>query len=365
MLLLALSCIATVFGIVLIASATANMDTYRYVEIQAVSFLIGIALFIVFSLVDIDFFAGKWKLLLAFNVLFILPLFIFGSEGGTGNRSWIRFMSIGIQPAEVVKISFIILMAKQLDYNKERINSPVSIFQFAAHLGFMIALIMASSSDMGMSLVYIFIFIFMCYSAGIRFGWFGAGALAVATAMPVLWNHLNDRYKARILVVFDPSVDIDSLDIGWQTALSKLAIKNGGMFGQGLLNGDKTQAGEIYAQHNDFIFTVAGEELGLVGCICIIALLTAIIIRCIQIGLRSDENFNTLVCFGIAGMLIFQVLLNIGMCIGLVPVIGLTLPFFSYGGTSIITMFAAMGIVSGLKMRPSRSMTKYVRPPLD
>ena len=135
-----------------------------------------------------------------------------------------------------------------------------------------------------------------------------------------------------------------------------MALASGRIFGTGLYQGTQTQSGSIPYQHTDFIFAVAGEELGMIGCLVIIALLTAIIVRCVRTGLRSQSNLGALVCIGIAAMLAFQTLENIGMCIGVAPVIGLTLPFFSYGGSSIITMFAAMGIVSGIKMRPKPTM---------
>ena len=130
----------------------------------------------------------------------------------------------------------------------------------------------------------------------------------------------------------------------------------------GLFGGEKTQVGGIPQQHTDFIFSVAGEELGFIGCTLIIVIIALIIIRCINIGMKSSYRLGSLVCFGCAAMLIFQTLENIGMCIGLTPVIGLTLPFFSYGGSSIITLFAAMGIVSGVKMRPQPSRFIQLKP---
>jgi rod shape determining protein RodA len=113
-----------------------------------------------------------------------------------------------------------------------------------------------------------------------------------------------------------------------------------------------TQSGAVPKQNTDFIFSVAGEELGLIGCLLIIGLLLAIIIRCIYVGIKSNNTLGLLVCVGLSSMLIAQMFENIGMCLGLTPVIGLTLPFFSSGGSSIVTMFAAMGVVSGIKMRP-------------
>jgi len=148
-------------------------------------------------------------------------------------------------------------------------------------------------------------------------------------------------------------VDPTRQGVLWQPDLSVEAISTGGIRGQGLGNGRLTQTpGAIPAQHTDFIFSAAGEELGFFGCLFIIALLVTIIIRCVQVGLRSNNPLGMLVCMGVAGMLITQTVMNIGMAMGILPVIGVTLPFFSYGGSSIVTSFAAMGLVSGIKMRP-------------
>ena len=172
----------------------------------------------------------------------------------------------------------------------------------------------------------------------------------------IFYNLLTETQRNRILAPYDPSIDPTGLGVLWQTNQSKMALASGQIFGSGLYHGTQTQDGSIPYQHTDFIFAVAGEELGMVGCLAIIILLTAIIVRCVRIGLRSQSSLGALVCIGIAAMLAFQTLENIGMCIGVAPVIGLTLPFFSYGGSSIVTIFAAMGIVSGIKMRPKPSM---------
>ena len=140
---------------------------------------------------------------------------------------------------------------------------------------------------------------------------------------------------------------------GWQQTRGLLALGSGGLFGQGYMQGTQTQAGEgsLPARHTDFIFGVCGEELGMIGCLVVIALLAAIIIRVLLVARRAETPFHCYVCVGVAAMLIFQTVVNIGMCLFVMPVIGLTLPFFSYGGSSLLTLYAAMGVVSGIKKR--------------
>lgn len=357
-LLLTLCVLATLYGIVLIASATRVTESSRYVVIQSLSLVIGIVLYFMLSLVDIETIADKWKLIFVFNVLFIASLFVFGEAGDTVNRAWLRFGGIGIQPAEVVKITYTILLAKQIEHTKSRrgLNHPISVIQIVLHFGLMFALIIVASSDLGSALVYCFIFALLLFLAGLKFYWFAAGIGIIAAAFPFVWTNLfTQRHRNLILAPYDPTIDTSGLGITWQVNQSKSALASGGFGGSGLFKGVYTQTGAVPQQHTDFIFSAAGEELGFVGCALIFILLVLIIARCFYVGIKSNHPLSMLVCCGMGGMLIFQMLENIGMCIGLTPVIGLTLPFFSYGGSSIITMFAAMGIVSGVRRRPKLS----------
>ena len=354
--LFTLCTVSTLFGIVLIASATRSFSGTSNIYVQFFSLLIGIVLYFVFSVIDIDIIADKWKILLLLSLLLICSLFIFGVEDDTGNRAWLRFAGIGVQPAEVVKIPFIIILAKQLDYLKSErgLDHILSVVQPVVLFMIFFGLIIVSSADLGSALVYTFIFAAMLFVAGLKFHWFVIGIGAVAAIAPYAWNNFLKQYQRdRILAPYDPSIDPTGLGITWQANQSKAAIASGDITGTGLFSGSYTQSGTVPKQHTDFIFSAAGEELGLIGCILVMALLTLIIVRCVYVGLRSNNTKGMLVCMGVASMLLFQTFANIGMCIGIAPVIGLTLPFFSYGGSSIVTMFAAMGIVSGVKMRRS------------
>lgn len=365
MLLLSLCIFSAVYGIILIYSSTKNMSGSSYVYTQVVSLIIGIGLYILFSLLDIDTIADKSKILYVLSILFISTLFIWGVEGNSGNKAWLRFGGIGIQPAEVVKIPFTIILAKMISDFKERrtLNAPVSLLKIIIVFAVLFMFIIISSQDLGSALVYMFILIVMLFVGGIDLKWLLLGFGLVGAFIPVAWNFLlSQGQKNRILAPYNPLVvDPTGLGVTWQPNQSKLAIASGNFLGQGLFNGPMTQSGSVPKQHTDFIYSVAGEELGFVGSFLIILLLMAIITRCIMVGIKSNNTIGMLVCTGIAAMLIAQTFENIGMCLGLTPVIGLTLPFFSSGGSSIITMFAAMGVVSGIKMRPKPMRTRYDR----
>lgn len=358
MVLFALCFICSVFGIVVIASATKAYDggAFRYVFVQIFALIVGIFLFIMLTIIDLDVLADKWAILLVFCVVLILALVPFGEDDGTGNKSWIRFLGIGIQPSEIVKVVYIVLMAKHISYLKEykNLNHVFSVAQVAVHFFLFFGLIIVISGDLGSALVFFFIFAVMLYFAGLKLYWFVLGIAAVAALIPFAWEHfLADYQKARILAPYDPSVDPTGDGYLWQTNQSKLALASGRFWGTGLGQGPQTQnPSSNPAKHTDFIFSVIGEELGMIGCIIAFVLLMAIIIRCAYIGITSKNLMSSLVCLGVAATLLFQTFQNIGMCTGLTPVIGLTLPFFSYGGSSVFSLFAAVGLVSGVKYRP-------------
>ena len=354
-LLLALSVISTVYGIILISSVTRTMEG-RFVSVQIGAAVFGVALFVLFSYLDIDIMADKSRLLFVLSLLFISTLLIWGQGDYVGRRAWLRFWDIGIQPAEIVKVPFIIVMAKMMVNYKERktLNSILSILKLGVVFAIVFVFVLEVSQDMGTALVYMGIFVVMLFVAGLKLRWFIIAGAAVAAVFPFLLDNVFAYHqRARILAPFFPDMlTQESLErYTWQSNLSVTAIASGEFLGQGLGNGRLTQ-GDFPAQHTDFIFSAAGEELGFVGCMLIVILLVAMIIRCVYVGAKSNNPLGLLVCTGVAGMLISQTVENIGMALGLMPVIGITLPFFSYGGSSIVTCFAAMGIVSGIKMRP-------------
>ena len=201
----------------------------------------------------------------------------------------------------------------------------------------------------------------MAVAAGLAWYWFalGFGVLGLGIGGLVLFDKLPQYWMDRFHVVFDHAY-ISANDIGWQQRRGMLALGSGGLFGQGLFQGIQTQGakGSLPARQTDFIFCVCGEELGLVGCLVIIVLEFLLVYRCFQTARLARSSMDALICVGFGAMLIFQVIENIGMCLFVMPVIGLTLPFFSYGGSSIVALYAAMGMVSGVR---SRTLPDWLR----
>lgn len=374
LVLLALCCAATLYGIALVFSATRYMapsvGTRRMVT-QCAALLLGICVYIFFSMLDLESVTRKWKWVLAFNVGLILLLKTpLGVEGDTGNRAWLKFPGVPFQigPAEVVKITFVLLLAKQIEWlweEKEDLRSFRSAVFVLAHTFGLCGLYFWVSKDMGNALVFLFIFLCMTFVAGFALRWFllffaaGGGAFALAWKLDLIYGYMKERF----IVLFDHSYAPQG--VGWQQTRSLLAIGSGGLFGQGYLNGNLTQSigPSLPAKQTDLIFAVTGEELGLFGCLAIILLLALIIFRILLVARKARTPFYRYVCVGMASILIFQTVINIGMCLFVMPTIGVTLPFFSYGGSSVVTLFMAMGVVSGIKKR-SPEMRRVARSPL-
>lgn len=367
--LLGLCLAASIFGIVMIASASNYHGASTYVSKQIIALVIGLILFVVLSFLDIEILAEHQTLLVIFSAVFLAMLYPFGVEGDTGNRSWMSIpgMPFMIQPAEYCKIIYIIVCARIMTIYQEHINSLPCVLRLGFVSAVFMGLIVVISKDAGVALIYVFTLIIMALAGGFSFIWFAAAGAGLAVIVPILWNSslVREDQKSRVMVLFDESIDPLGTTVRYQASRSINAISGGGLTGQGLFQGTQIQSGNVPAQHTDFIFAAIGEELGYVGCALCIGLLVAIILRILYVGAHSQSYFYRQVCVGIAGTLMFQIIINIGMCLGVAPVIGLTLPFFSYGGSSMMSLFIAMGVISSVRMHPSPdSQQRYLRLPV-
>ena len=366
MFLLALCLLTTVIGVVIVASTTAYFNSPRFIIVQILATVLGVFLFAVISSIDLDAIMEYRLFLVIFNVLFLLMLIPFGATHG-GNRSWLDIpgLPFEIQVAEILKTTYILIMASVMSAHQNRLSKFPSIMHMCFHLILLVGLNMVLSKDAGVSLIFVFIFIGMTFAGGVHRGWFLLAISGITAAFPILWPLLGQHQRDRIMVLFDPSVDPNATGIRWQPNQALLSLTGGGLTGQGLFNGRRTQIGNMLkAQHTDYIFSAIGEELGFIGCMCIIALEFAIIARVIYVGIHTPDFARRVVCFGAAAALIFQVTSNVGMNLGVTPVIGLTLPFISYGGSSMLSLYAMLGLVSGVFARPSPGKQgMYVQPP--
>ena len=352
MFLLVLCLICSIYGIVLIWSSTRSFPgggATPFLTVQIAALVLGLVCFVLFSIIDVEVIAQRWKLLLIFNIALLVSLVFFGTGLQGGARIWLRFFGIGIQPSELIKINFVVLMAYHIHYLKEykKLNSLLSMAQLVIHFGFTFLLI----PDIGNGSIFLIIFLVMLFLSGLKLRWFLFGGGTLAALIPFVWRFLEEHQRNRIMAPFDPTLDPTNLDLMFQVHRSRIAIASGQITGQGLGQGVQTQSGFVPLQWTDFIFSVVGEEFGLIGAIVVIVLLLAVIIRCFQVAAGARNLLSGLVAAGVGTFMLFQTVINIGMSLGLMPVIGLPLPFFSYGGSSLVSTFIAMGLVCGVHMR--------------
>ena len=367
--LLILCLVTAGFGLIVIASAT-NAPKFegnaRYIIIQLVAIGLGVLMFAVVSSIDVDVISEHRAAMVVFNTILLLMLIPFGTDNNTGNRSWLDFplIPVNIQPAEICKITYILIMASVMASHQNNISGIPSVMHMVLHLGLLVGLNMALSRDAGVSLIFVFIFIGMTFAGGVNILWFLAAISGIGAAIPVVWPLLGEYQQERILVLIDPTFDAQGIGARYHSKINLQSLTGGGLIGQGLFNGNRTQGGNLFAQHTDYIFSSIGEELGFFGCVIVMLLELAIIARCVYVGVRCQDYMRRQICYGAASALMFQVMINVGMCIGVMPVIGLTLPLISYGGSSVVTIFAMLGLVSGAYARPqSLSHERYVQPP--
>lgn len=356
LMLLALTC--SVYGMVLIYSATLHpvsvLDgSTRNLFIQGAAVVLGLGAFVVMSLIDLETMSGWWKIFVLVNIGLQLLLFTPLGIKVNGQRAWLDLYVTNLQPGELGKLIFIFTLAAHISEIREHIGEWRGLFVIGLHTLIMMGAVVITSGDSGMAIQYFMIALVMLFAAGLPLKWLGLGLGLGIVSIPFLWNFVLKGYQiTRILVLFDPSIDPET---SRQATYGKIAIGSGQMSGQGLTHGTMTQMQLVSENHTDYLFSVAGEELGFLGCMLIVALLTLLIARLFYVSYRASTAFSSLLAVGVAGMLLFQTFMNIFMNVGLLPVMGLTLPFFSYGGTSVLTMYAALGIAAGVRMREKPS----------
>ncbi len=342
-LLFVLTVIAAITGIVVIYSATRTTGGITNVIVQSAAFVLGLGAMLFLCFFDYEQFQNVVKYIYIFAVAILIIVLLFGTAGDWGARSWIRFGSIGVQPAELAKICFILTFSYHLSKVEERINELKIVLGLLIHIGILLAFILLEP-DLGSALVFVFMSICMVFVARISykyvFGIIGIGVIS----LPLIYNFLlSDYQRQRINVFIDPM--IDPLGDGYNVIQSKIAVGSGEIWGRGYLEGTQNQMGYLPTKSTDFIFSVLSEEFGFVGSILVVCLLFAIIYRCFTTARRADNSYGRYIATGVGAMLLFHVFENVGMCIGLMPVTGIPLPFFSYGGTSLVTNMTAIGLV--------------------
>ncbi len=341
--------IASAYGLMLVYSATYSSLNGKKISSSLLAMFItvagGIAAAIILSRINYEVISKLWPVIAVGCVLLMILTFFIGvapSDRDTA-KSWIKIGSFTIQTSELMKVGFIISFSYHLDLVKDKINKIKVILPLVVHGLIPIGLCILTG-DAGSALIFMIMFIGMLFMAKINIGYFIAGFCGIIVAFMVAWklNIISGIQRQRIVALFYPD---KYEDVMYQQTNGKIAIGSGGLFGQGFLHGKMTQSGAVPVNQSDMILTVAGEEFGFVGAMAVILLLTILILRVITVGLKARDNVGYLMCMGVSIMLFAQLLVNVGMELSLLPCIGITLPLFSSGGSSSLSIYLALGIV--------------------
>lgn len=356
--LLWLACLcASVLSAMLVYSATRMGGTRKFM-VQVIAIAIGYVGAVILSLIDYAKLAKLWPLIAAGCIGLMGVTSIFGTTvPGTDDKAWIMIGNVSFQPSELVKIGFIITLAKHLDVlrEKQKLRSFWQVCLLLVHAAVPMGVIHLQGDD-GAVLVFFFIFLAMCFGAGIQLRYFALVGACVAAAAPIAWKYvLNTDQKKRFQILLDHS--LDPLRYGYQQSQGEISIATGQLTGRGYLRGPRVAASVVPEDHNDFIFSVVGEEFGFIGCCAVILLLVTIIFSALWIAQHARDPLGRNIAYGFAGLVAFQSIANIGMCLYVLPVVGITLPFFSAGGSSAACLYFGIGLLQSVSRYRNRKPT--------
>lgn len=275
----------------------------------------------------------------------LLGLTLVLGDHSKGAQRWLDFGIVRFQPSEMMKLAMPMTVAAYL-HGRRLPPRLIIIFATLMLIGVPTGLIMVQP-DLGTSLLVVAAGGFALFFAGLQWRWIVLALGSVAAAAPVLWNKLHDYQQKRVLTFLDP--ESDPLGAGYHITQSKIAIGSGGLFGKGWLNGTQAKLDFLPESHTDFIFAVYAEELGLLGVILLLILYLAIVVRCLWIAQRAQDTFQRLLAASLGMTFFIYVFINIGMVIGIMPVVGVPLPLVSYGGTSAVTLLTSFGMLMSIQ----------------
>ena len=335
-------------------AATLNIGD-RVALVQVAASLLGIGAAIFISNFDYHFMSKLWKLYLPGSVFLVILTFFIGMQVDEtiDDKAWLRLpFGLTFQPSELLKICFILSFAYHLSKVCGEINKPANLALICLHGAFPVILIHFQGDD-GTALIFGFIFLTMLFAAGLSWKYIVVAIPAVAAAIPIVWQYfLTDDQRTRFLAVYFTEY-ADPLGADYQQRLSRISIGLGQLQGEGLFKEDYWYVPKM---HNDFVFSFICQALGFVGALVVISLLFGICFRCILDAKNALDPLGAYICYGVFAMFFFQCIINIGMCISVLPVIGITLPLLSAGGTSIAITYLGIGLVLSVHVHRRRNI---------
>ncbi len=341
-------------GLISVYSATYSMGGGRHALFAKQAWFLGLGFCVMVGTLFFDYRAfERWGYVLYGLMAVSLVAVLVAGRTGMGAQRWIALGPLSFQPSELAKVILIITLAKY--YSEDGVTEGHTLGQLVKPLILVLVPmgLVVKQPDLGTALMLLFIFCAMTALAGIRLRSFVKLAIGTALAAPVawgfFWGHLKDYQKNRILTFLSP--ESDPSGAGYHVIQSKIAIGSGALTGKGYLNGTQSQLSFLPERHTDFIFSVISEEWGFLGSMLVLLIFLFLILWGIETAYKSKDRFGALLAAGITSMLSFYVVINIGMTLGIMPVVGVPLPLISYGGTSALTTLFALGLLLNVNMR--------------
>lgn len=332
----------SVIGVVVVFSATTHGgDVSQLWRKQLFWFVISLFFMWFFSRIDYRFWIEASYIFYWVAIISLLVVLVIGDETN-GAKRWIKLGILSYQPSELAKISILLVLARYIGSKTVELFFLGRLFFLLAMLGFPLILIL-KQPDLGSALLLVPVSFIIMYVGGIQFRWLAYIFVMGGASLPLIWHFLKDYQKERLQVFINPQDD--PLGAGYNIIQSVIAIGSGGISGKGYLQGTQTQLSFIPEHHTDFIFSVLGEEWGFVGCMVVLILYFIMLQKSFEIARKARDREGSLLALGIASIFAVQVVVNIGMTVGLLPVTGLTLPFISYGGSSLVFSYIAIGML--------------------
>lgn len=351
----ALILMCTVYGCLLISSARSVA-----VKTQVMAAILGFGGAFIISLMDYHRLGQLWYLVGGICVFLVGLTFVIGQSAVGGNSvaddvAWLNIFGYSFQPSELMKIGFIVTFSYHLSYvvEKRTLNTISSVLLLGGHALIPVGLCVRQGDD-GTGLMFVVMFLMMFFSSGLSWNFIALGLTAIVAMSPIFWQAMNENQKKRFSALYNPQ-EGDELDTLYQQTLGKVAIGNGGLTGEGHGTSTMIQSGLVPEDHNDFIFTVACEEFGFIGALVLIGLLVTVMLLSLYAAFKAMDTMGRFVCIGFFSMIATQTIFNIGMCVSVLPVIGITLPFFSAGGSSSMCLYFGVGLVQSVYMRTMES----------
>jgi len=340
------------YGLVMTYSTTAETRTFtgdpmQFVLRGALWAAVGLAAMVAVSLFDYAWL-GTFAPVLYLLTLGLLAVVLQIGTSSLGAQRAVNIAGLSFQFSEVAKVLMIIVLAKFFADRRDRIGSPL-VIAFGLLLLVPAVFLVYRQPDLGTSLVFIAIFFGIAFLAGARTWQLTALAAVGAAAFPVIWALLKDYQRARLGAFLNPYADPQGA--GWNIIQSLIAVGSGGASGKGLTAGTQSPLGYLPIAESDFVFAGLAEDLGFAGAIILFALYVVLLIAALRVAFRSRDPFGLLIGGGVATMLLFQILVNVGMAISLMPVTGIPLPFISHGGSSLVSICFALGVLQSVSMR--------------